>query len=286
MKRTKTLAILSLFLVIILGLSGCGKKMASSTSAVSDLKYSFSGQDAYSYLQESRIIQTVVFQGQEVSSTINSDMGFTTTPKGIAEGSLMVEVTIDTLGLSVNSMGGSMNENISDIQGKSFMMSMDAKGDNKNLDEAENLTYTVAGTSETNMKSSFMMIFPRLPEANLKVGYTWEDTDTLNVNTSTETMEMITQSKYTVEAREKVSDFDCYKIAYEVAGTRDGSSQTPQGMILTNADISGTGYYYFAMKEGIIVSDHSSIKADGSVVIPTGDSLPMYMTINADLKLR
>lgn len=286
MKRTRTLTILSIFLVIAIGIAGCGRKMSPSSSAVSDLKYGFTGNDSYSYLQESRIIQTVVFQGQEISSTVNTDMGFTTTGKGIADGSLMVEVTIDTLGMSVNSMGGVMNENISDIEGKSFMMTMDPKGKEKNLDEAESITYSVAGMTEANMKSSFVTIFPELPDTNIKIGYTWDDTDTLNVTTSTEIMEMITQSKYTVEAREKVSGYDCYKITYEFSGTRDGSSQTPQGMVITNADVSGTGHYYFAINEGIVVSDYSSVKADGSVVIPTGDNLPMYMTITAELKLR
>jgi hypothetical protein len=285
MKKSYTLTLFSLVIIVVVMLSGCGRKLSSAASSTGDLKYGFTGNESYSYSQKSSITQSMVFGGQEVVTNVNSELGFTTAGRGISNGSLILEVTVDTLGIYLNAMGTTMNEDIKEMQGKSFMMTMDPKGEDKNLDDAEGMTYTIAGVQTADLKESFMMIFPRLPKEIVQPGYTWEDTDTVNINTETETAEMILSSVNTVEAREVVAGYDCYKVSYTVSGTRDGSSQTPQGLILMNLDISGTGYYYFAIKEGIIVSDNSDLKMDGDIIIPTGDSLPMEMTTKTELKL-
>ncbi|MDT8401023.1 MAG: hypothetical protein RQ743_04945 [Bacteroidales bacterium] len=285
MKKTYTTNLAGLILIIALAMAGCAKKLSSSTSGEANLVYGFTGNESFSYMQSSKMIQTIVYMGQEVNTSVNTNMGFTTAGKGIASGKLILENTVDTLGMTVNSMGANMKEDISSLKGKSFMMTMNTNGSDKDLKEAKNLTYSIAGLQTSNLESSFITIFPSLPDGNVRIGYTWQATDTVTVNTETENAELIIITNNTVEAREKVEGYDCYKISYQVSGTRDGSSQTPQGLVVTNADVSGTGYYYFAVKEGIIVSDHSEIKTDGDVVIPTGESIPMYMTATTDLKL-
>ena len=285
MKRTKTTTVISLIIAISLGMAGCAKKLASSSSDAGNLEYGFTGNEAYSYLQSSRTIQTIVFGGQEVNTTINTDLGFTAKGKGIVNGDLILEIMVDTMGVSINAMGTNMNEEISSVKGKSFMMNMSTKGADKDLDEAEKISYSIAGLQTSNMGANFLMIFPELPEANISVGYTWVDNDTITVNTETENAELILVSNNKVEGREEVAGYDCYKISYQATGTRDGSSQTPQGMVVTNTDVKASGYYYFAIKEGIVVSDNSEMKAEGDVIIPTGESIPLYMTSTSDLKL-
>ena len=285
MKKSNITTLLSFLLVITLVLTGCAKKLTSSSSGEGNLQYGFTGNESYSYMQTSKMIQTVVFGGQEVNTSVNTNFGFTAKGKGIVNGDLILEITVDTMGLSINAMGNNMKEDISDLKGKNFMMTMSTKGKDKDLDEAESITFSIAGLQTSNLKSSFSTIFPGLPEENASIGYTWQDTDTINVNTETENAELIIISNNTVESREEVSGYDCYKITYLISGTRDGSSQTPQGLIVTNSDVKGSGYFYFAVKEGIIVSDHSEMKSDGDVVIPTGESIPMYMTITTDFNI-
>lgn len=285
MKRTKTTTVISLIIVISLGMAGCAKKLSSSSSGAGNLEYGFTGNESYSYLQTSKTIQTIVFGGQEVNTTIDTDLGFTAKGKGIVNGDLILEISVDTLGVSINAMGTNMNEEISSVKGKSFMMNMSTKGADKDLDEAEQITYSIAGLQSSHLGANFLMIFPELPEANVSVGYTWEDKDTVTVSTETENAELILVSNNMVEAREEVSGYDCYKISYQATGTRDGSSQTPQGLVVTNTDVKVSGYYYFAIKEGIIISDHSEMKTEGDVIIPTGESIPLYMTATSDFKL-
>ncbi len=285
MKKSNTTTLLSFILVIALAMAGCAKKLTSSSSSEGNLAYGFTGDESYSYTQTSKMMQTIVFGGQEVNTSVNTNFGFTAKGKGIVSGDLILEITVDTMGMSINSMGNNIREDISDLKGKSFMMTMNTKGEDKDLDEAESITFSIAGMQTSNLKASFVTIFPELPEQNVSIGSTWQDTDTITINTETETAEMILVSNNTIESREDVSGYDCYKITYQVSGTRDGSSQTPQGLIVTNSDVKGTGYYYFAIKEGIIISDHSEMKSDGDVVIPTGESIPMYMTITAEFNL-
>ncbi len=286
MKKIYNLTLFSLILLGTVIMTGCGKKLASSASGAGNLEYVFTGNKAYSYDQISTVTQSMVFGGQEINTSVNSELGFTTVGKGISGGSLILEVTVDTFGVSFSGMGTSMKEDMKDLKGRSFMMTMDPKGENKDLDEAESMTYTVGGMQTSDLKENFMMIFPELPKENAQIGYTWQDTDTITINTETETAEMIINSNNTVESREELAGYDCYKISYVVSGTRDGSSQTPQGLIIMNLDLSGTGYYYFAINEGIIVSDIIDMKMDGDIVIPTGDSVPIYMTTKSELKLK
>ena len=286
MKKIYNLTLFSLILIGTVLMTGCGKKLASSASGAGNLEYIFTGNKAYSYAQKSAVTQSMVYSGQEVNSSVNSELGFTTVGKGISGGSLILEITVDTFGVSFSGMGTSMKEDMKDLKGRSFMMTMDPKGENKDLDEAESMTYTIGGMQTSDLKESFMMIFPELPKENAQIGYTWQDTDTITINTDTETAEMIISSNNTIESREELAGYDCYKISYVVSGTRDGSSQTAQGLILMNLDLSGTGYYYFAIKEGIVVSDIIDMKMDGDIVIPTGDSMPIYMTTKSELKLK
>lgn len=285
MKKSYILTLFSLTLICTMIISGCGRKLTSSGSSAGNLEYGFTGNESYSYKQTSTVNQSMVFGGQEINTSVNSELGFTTAGRGIANGSLILEVTVDTLGISISGMGTSMKEDIKEMKGKSFMLTMDPKGENKNLDDAGKMTYTIGGMQTADLKESFMMIFPELPKENIRTGYTWQDTDTVTINTETETAEMIINSNNTVESREEVAGYDCYKISYTFTGTRDGSSQTPQGLVIMNLDVTGTGYYYFAIKEGIIISDNTEMKMNGDLVIPTGDSVPLYMTNKSELKL-
>ncbi len=284
-KKNVALIILGTGLIISLVSVSCSKMTTAGSSNEQNLEYLYTGDQVYPYNQTSKTNQTVVFGGQEISTIINSNLGFTAAGKGISNGTLILDVTIDTLGIKISSMQGNITEDISSMKGKSFMMSMDQDGDNKDLDNAESLSYTIAGLQTANMKSSFANLFPVLPGENIHIGYTWQYSDTININTDTENAEMIISNASTVESKENISGYDCYKISYSIKGTRSGSSQTPQGMIISNADISGTGYFYFAFREGILVSDHTDMKSEGSMVMPTGESLPLYMTSVSDFKL-
>ena len=285
MKKTYKPVILIITLLIALTTGACNKLMTAKKDGAANLMYEFSGNKSYPYEQTSKTTQTVVFSGQEMNTVVNTKLGFTVNGRGIANDTLIMGVTIDTLGLKINSMQGNITENVSSIKGKSFLMSMDQKGGNKDLDEAEKITYSIANMQSSNMKASFISIFPGLPEENIQIGYTWQETDTVNISTETENAEIIMTSNNTVEAKENISGYECYKISYTIEGTRDGSSQTAQGLIITNADVSGTGYFYFAVNEGVIVSDHTDAKSDGTLTIPTGESLPMFITTVSDLSL-
>lgn len=264
----------------------CSKIMSTASSDNKNLEYRFTGDQTYPYINTSKTSQTLVFNGQEISSVINSDLGFTARGRGISGDTLILEVVIDTLGVKINSMQGNITEDISSMKGKSFMMTMDMRGDNKDLDNAESLTYSIAGVQTSNMKSSFANLFPVLPAEDIHIGYTWQYTDTVTINTSTENNEMIMTTINKVESKETISAYDCYKISYSIDGSRAGSSQTPQGTITNNTKISGNGYFYFAISEGIIISDHAKMKADGSMMTPTGESVPLYVSTESVFKLR
>lgn len=265
------------FIIPAIIISGCNPKATVSKIDAYKLEYKLSGDQPYKYLQDSKITQSIVYMGQEINTVINSCLGFTALATGASESDVDINITIDSLGYTINSVQGNMVEDMDELAGEKFNMSMSKNGKVRDLDEAEKLKYTVAGTQSADMKSSFTMIFPTLPAENIKIAHTWTDTDTIDVSTPTDDVQMIMTSNNTVESREELNGYDCFRIGYTMTGTRDGSSTTPQGIIVTSSDLSGSGHYYFAFKEGIIIKDHAEIMSEGEVVIPGGEAIPMNM---------
>ena len=274
MKKNLTLMKWGLALAVpALLFAGCSSMKQAKTDA-NNMTYKFAGAKAFSYGQTSEMVQSIVYNGQEISSLINTETGFTLVPGSKTGDKISLNVTMDTLGISVESMQGNIVDDIDHIKGKSFNISLSERGEESDLDEAEKITYMIAGQQESNLKGAFLMLFPNLPAEPANVGFSWEENDTIDMSTGTENVVMIMKSVNTVAALEEFGGYNCLKIAYTFTGERNATSNTAEGTISSGGDMNGTGYFYFAPEEGLLVKDHSEIKFDGSIMIPTGGSLP------------
>ena len=257
-------------------LAGCGSTSKVATSTGEAVAYKFTEGKSYTYSQNSTMLQTIIYMGQEMGATVNSAIKFTLRAEAPEDGVNVLGVTIDSLGVAVKSAQGNFASDVKEIIGRSFTMKLSPTGIESDLAGAADLKYSLAG-QETNLEATFKMFFPDMPSESLTEGYTWTDTDTLDMSAGTDNATMMINSSNTVSGREKVKGYDCLVINSVMTGTRDASSNTPQGNISSTGEITGTGTYYFAPAEGLLLKDHTKIKVDGSLFIPTGESLPIII---------
>ena len=261
-------------LATVIILAGCSATK-TVTTADTGLKYKLTGSESFSYIQEAEITQSVDIGGQEIGSTILTCTGYTLTPGQIAAGVIPLKVTVDTLGLTVQSPQGNIVENKSELKGRQFDMTVSDLGKEDNLDEAEKIKFMVAGQQESNLKSTFLMLFPDLTEIPYKAGATWTQSDTIDLSTGSDNILMIIHSDNIFAGREEFEGYNCIRVNYKLTGERSGYSNTVQGQIGTDGTLVGEGFYLFAPDQGILVRDESGVTMEGYVSIPTGDSFPL-----------
>lgn len=262
------------FIISALIFGSCASSKSSVSNDSVTLKYKYLEGESYSYLQNANMVQTITFMGQEMSSVVNTAVGLTIKQQSNENGMLSLDTTVDTLGISVDAAQGSFSTDFADIKGKQFTFKLSELGEESGLSEAEGIKYNIAG-QESNLKNMILQFFPDLPLEPVKTGYTWNDSDTIDISTATESASMVIHSTNIITGKELVNGLNCFVIHSQFTGTRDSGSDTPQGYISTVGDISGEGTIYFAISEGVLVKDNNSVRVIGSVNIPTGESIPM-----------
>jgi hypothetical protein len=276
-------SILTMLLVL---LSGCSKHVQKSAASEDFLKYKFEENTTNKFMAKSNMSQIIVFGGQEISADIETLLSYSVTKTGENEDIIDLTIRIDSLYNRVRSAQGNMISTPEEVKNAEFTMKLSTNGKESGLAEAGNIEYTGVTGEKANLKNSFSYIFPDLPATAVNIGYTWVDNDTIDLSAGSQTVLMILNLNNTITAREKYNGYDCYRIEYTVKGERNASGDTPQGFMSQSGDLSGKGYMYYAIKEGLIVKEHNEQKLEGDLVIPTGESLPMYMDIIIDSELQ
>jgi hypothetical protein len=99
----------------------------------------------------------------------------------------------------------------------------------------------------------FSRFFLILPENDLKVGDTWEDSKTTGGDVTT-----VTDYFYTVSEIVDYKGYSCLKIVCSIKTTMAGQSVTSGQEYKTSGKGEGDIIYYFANKEGILVASETS----------------------------
>ena len=276
----------SILIMVLMLISGCSKQVQKSASSEDILKYKFEGNTTNKFIAKSNISQQIVFGGQEISADIETLLSYSLTKTGESEDIIDLTIRIDSLYNRVTSAQGNMINTPEEVKNAEFTMKLSENGKESGLEEAGNIEYTGVTGEKANLKNSFLYIFPDLPGTAINIGYTWVDNDTIDMSAGSQTVLMILNINNTITAREKYNGYDCYRIDYTVKGERNASGDTPQGFMSQSGDLTGKGYMYHAIKEGILIKEHNEQKIEGDLVIPTGESLPMYMDIIIDSELQ
>ena len=260
-----------------LALTGCAAKTGAAAWGSPDtgliLEYRMSTGDAMSYRFTSDFVQTMEVQGQSIPVESAEMISFSVEPKGVKDGDHALGITIDDMTMSVSSPQGEVDIDVDNIVGESFDMTLSKLGHEGGLPDPDVLQYSVATEGTRSIIPGFGVMFADLPEVPITVGDTWPATVEILEESDKNDVVITINAVNTLEGFETVEGLECAKIASVLTGTIEGEG-TQQGVAWTMlSDMDGVGTWYFAYKEGILISDVTEGTADGAIVVhaPSGE---------------
>jgi len=277
-------------IAIALVMSACSStKTAKSPEASansSSLEYKMATTNGYSYSYESGTEQYMDIQGQAVSVSSTTVVGFHTANLKNENGLLMFDVVIDTAGIKATSMMENIDTDLK-LKGKSFVMSVKPTGKVISYGEAANIEFSAGTGGESDLSSMFTGVLPVLTKKDAKPGDIWISIDTTETKSRTNQFTTISTGTYTFLNFVTLNGRNCAQISSMVEGTRKGTIVS-QGMdLLMYFPFKGTETIWFDLIEGVVVKYDSSIKGNGEIEVSGMDMvIPVSMTASSTLELK
>ena len=268
-----------LVIVILLAFSVIAADTLIAQNNAVKLAYSTSSGKNLQYQSNTDITQTMDINGQTVNVLVTTFIGFKVKMLEKVSDNLKLNITIDSLKMKVDAMQGANEVKIKEIEGKSFNILLSPRGKIVDISEAEKIQFSMEGQGSTSIAQSFMDIFPRLPEKEIRPGETWTSVDTVTSQSSAASTRQIIESNYKYEGIEKINGTDCAKIVSSIRGTAETRAQSMGMDIFYSGPLQGQVVLYFAIKDGYYVKQELSTKLSGKIEIsgPENMTFPIYV---------
>jgi hypothetical protein len=258
--------------------------MAASKKPVK-LVYKQAVGKTISYTSSTSITQSMDINGQTVNNYVKNDLGFKVKMIEKQGVNLKLEITIDSLGMKIETMQGSAGSKMKDVEGKSFNMVISPFGKVMDISEAEKIEYKVEGQGDANLSQTFVNIFPDLPEKAVKPGATWTKNDTITTKSAASKTKQSIQSVYKFEGYEIIDGINCAKVTSTVTGTMETNTQNMGMDIYISGPLQGEVVLYFAVKEGYFLKQEVKSKMTGTVEISGAQSMTFPITMDSANKM-
>ena len=279
--KTSKLNHIALLGVFILAVSlvggGCASKKEiwgnPKTGLV--LRYKAPENNTMSYSKTMDFRQRMDINGQQVSVDAIQDLSYSMSPGKSNDHMMHYLITIDSADYAISSPRGELNPDLSSIIGESFGMDVSSMGYEKIDEQAKNIKYSLEG-EEQSVASNFSSLFPELPEHPVKIGDTWSSVDSIVEENSRGDLLLIFNNFHTLVSIEKFRGLDCVKVETKIVGTMNAGGKEEDVVYSYDGDMTGSGTWYFAYKEGMLVQETGEGTGSGNIKIPSRDmSIPM-----------
>ncbi len=235
------------------------------------------------YLSTSKVIQTMDVNGQSMTNNVNSVVGCTVKSVGQSENNLKLQITIDTLGQTIETPMGTSGGAASGVIGKAFSMILSPSGREIDVTEAGEIKYSIEGSDANDLAQTFSNFFPDIPDKPVRKGETWNSSDSVTSTSGSTMIRMKVTSQNTFAGYEKSGNRKFAKITSRLSGTREMKTQA-QGMdVNMSGPFKGTLEIYFDNEAGYFVKQVLSTTMSGDIEIkgPETMTFPVVMEINS-----
>ena len=266
-------------IVCIVSLVGQGcaskKKIWGSPESGLILKYKAPESQRLSYQKLSDFTQKMEISGQNIEVKALQDFYYSMDQNNVNDQKINCSITIDSVDYSITSPRGQINPDMSSILGENFHLDMTSLGYEENLDEAKAIKYSIEG-EEQSVVTIFSALFPQLPDYPVKVGDTWKSVDTVYEENSRGDLMLVFHNFNTLVSLENIKGLDCVKVDTKVTGSMSGGGKQEDVTYDYDGEIEGTGTWYFAYKEGLLVEEKGEGTGHGNLIVPSRDlTIPM-----------
>ena len=225
------------------------------------MRYSPDLEQQLAYETTSKFVQEMEVMGQEFEITADMMQNFIMTPKATDNDDLAYKVKVDNMSFKLSTPRGDVEPDLDEIIGRSFELILSPYGKELDYSGADKLSFEITDGESKTLSSDIAAFFPDLPDHSVKVGDSWPSTDEVVEATSNRETLLIFNNINTFEGLETYLGYECMKVKVEFTGTIESEGQ--QGPMDVNAtgEVVGSGFWYYAYKEGIFVS--SSVEGTG-----------------------
>lgn len=149
------------------------------------------------YKSSNKILQIIDVNGDLMEVNVVQTLGCTIRSKGKDGNDIVLDVTIDTLGRTIDSPAGHQGGTMKEGMGKYFPVKISISGEETDLSGAEQINYNDGSGSRSNAAELFSGFFPYISNTEMTPGYTWTSVDTLTTRSSSTTTVMMVKSENT-----------------------------------------------------------------------------------------
>jgi hypothetical protein len=280
---------ISLSALFIFLLAGCAAKKQfwgdPKTGLI--LKYQMPKDKVMKYQFTTDMKQNLEVMGNVMKNLVATSYSFTTKSKGESDKNHLLEITVDSMKMNVNSPQGDFSPDLSSVIGKNFGMTLSSIGKELDVSGAEAIKYDMGPEGERSIVSDFKTIFPDLAKKPVKVGDSWTTKDTIDIKGGRMDINMTFESVNTLVGFETLDGMECIKVTAKTAGTMDGEGEQGGANMVFEGDSESSDTWYFAYKKGVFVKSTSEGTTDATIAVsgPQNMTIPMTMEMKFETKL-
>jgi hypothetical protein len=287
--NSNTRYLIALSFIAVLLLTGCAAKKAwwGDTERGLVLEYRFPAKSPLAYRASNQFKQSMSIMGQTIEINADGMTGFSLSTKGAQEGVYTLEVTIDSMRVSVDSPQGKLQADTDQVIGKRFDMILSLLGRELDVSGAAEITYDMGPEGPRSVATEFQALFPDLPGRPITVGDTWTSRDTVTEKSAGNELLITFESLHTLDGFETVAGMECARIKTTFTGLMKGKGYQGPMELVSEAAIKGSDTWYFAYRKGIFVRNSSEGTAEG-IITGTGPqeiTIPMTRTFKMGTEL-
>ena len=227
-------------------------------------EYKFLKDTKLEYKLSSEIKQTTTMMGQEQAFTMNSNENMNILSLGLVDdNNFKIEFYINNINFTADNpelnVGAIDFSFINDKKSSALVSKKGVVSSVEAMDVVEfpNDPVTQVLTQNYNPMKVISKFFIVLPENNVKVGDTWEDSNT-EVTDIGGDVTIVTEYSYTVSELVDFNGYSCLKILCSIKITMVGQGAMQGSEFKISGKGKGDGTYYFAQDQGILVGYETS----------------------------
>ena len=221
---------------------------------------------------------TLSAMGEERSFHNGRTIDFSAVSAGSADDNLLMTITIDDMTLRLASPRGENTLEVEKIRGQSFDLTVSPLGEALDVGRAAEVTYFLGGAGEQGIDNDFRVFFPGLPEGPVRVGDTWSHESGLPGKSFNPETSIKMTSVNTLQGFETIDGMECAKITSQFTGELVTEGESRPGMAINGGSAEGSGVWYFAYKEGLLVKANRTVSAMTEIAM--GDpSVPLVPAV-------
>ncbi|MCP4657751.1 MAG: M56 family metallopeptidase [bacterium] len=206
---------------------------------------------------------------------------------GFEQANHRIEITIDSMAVSVDVPQLDLIPDTSEVPGKRFEMVLSPLGQELELSGADAIQYDMGPDGKHNIAPDFQILFPDLAGRPVRVGDSWTTKGTITEKRERGDAVMHLESLNTLAAIETVDGRPCARVVGAVSGTLEGKSQVERTELVIISEIEGIETWTFAYEDGQLVRREVNLHAWGRVAAsgPQSMTVPMTQEIKIETRL-